>query len=462
MSENRVIENRSAEERAEFRFKIIIPVLVALEEGADAARISQVKEKVCDQHGISRRTLERWLASHSQGGFNGLKPVQRVYCGPKAIPEELIDEAIQLRREVPLRSVAQIIEILEMEGKAPVGLLRRTTLQEKLTARGYSSRLIKLYQQKGVASRRFVRLNRNDLWQADIKVTFYNTARGTKEKMYLVCFIDDATRFVVHAEFYDNMEQTIVQDCFRKAIIKEGLPSRVYYDNGGQFKNRWMQRACAKLDIKLLFAKPYSPESTGKSERWNRTVDSFLAEAKLKKLTTIDRYNHFLKVWLQECYHTRIHTSLMDTPENVYKTSKAPLRFVDQAVIADAFLHCETRKVDKSGCVRFANKLYDVGIPLIGQSVDVVFDPADIRTITVEHKASGYVKQVSELVVGPHSGKRPKLPDTMLPLPCETSRLLDLKEQKYNRNQNAVRRAIRYSDIETDSKYSDKGGEPNV
>ena len=450
-----MIENRVAEETAEKRFKIITSVLVAIEEGADTAKIVQLKKGICERHGISYRTLGRWLDAHAKNGFGGLKPVPRVYSGPNAIPEKLIAEAIQLRREVPSRSVSQIIEILELEGKAPVGLLRRTTLQEKMAARGYSSRLMRLYQQKGVASRRFVRLNRNDLWQADIKFVTYLNVNGIKKKIYLVCFLDDATRYVVHAEFYDNLDKAIVQDCFRKAIIKEGLPSRVYYDNGGQFRNRWMQRACARLNIKLLFAKPYSPESTGKPERWNRTVDAFLAEAKVKKLSTIDSYNYYLKVWLQESYHSKTHASLKDTPGNAYKTSKTPLRFVDQEVIADAFLECESRKVDKSGCVRLVNKLYDVGIPLIGQTVDVVFDPADLSVVTAEHKPTGYIKRVKELIVGPYAGKRPKLPDTLLPVPCETSRLLDVKEQQYVNNQAAVRRAIRYSDIKT-------GGESSV
>jgi hypothetical protein len=216
-----------------------------------------------------------------------------------------------------------------------------------------------------------------------------------------------------------------------------------------------MQRACAKLNIKLLYAKPYSPESTGKPERWNRTVGSFLAEAKVKRLSTLESYNYYMKVWLQESYHSKTHASLKDTPENAYKISKTPLRFVTQDVIADAFLQCETRRVDKSGCVRLDNRLYDVGIPLIGQKVDVVFDPADLRVITVEHRPTGYTKRVNELVIGPYAGKRPKLPETLLPEPCETSRFLDVKESQYVKKQAAIRRAIRYSDIES-------GGEPNV
>jgi transposase InsO family protein len=443
-----MMENKAAEETAENRFKIITPVLVAVEERADAAKLKQIKKTVCEQNGVSPRTLNRWLSAYNQHGFSGLKPVPKTYHAPNAIPEQLIEEAILLRREVPRRSIVQIIEILEMEGKAPVGLIRRSTLQDRFMERGYSARQMKLYQQSGVAARRFARLERGDMWHSDIKFGPYITVAGVKKQIYLVSFLDDATRYVVHAQFYDNLEKIIVEDCFRRAIIKEGLPRRVFFDNGTQYRTKWMERTCARLGIKLLFAKPYSPESSGKIERFNRTVDSFLDEAKLKKLTTIEGYNHYLNVWLKECYHTKKHGSLMDTPENVYKTSKVPLRFVDQEVMADAFLHCEKRKVDKSGCISFENRLYEVGLPLIGQTVDVLYDPADTTTLSVEHATTGYTRRVTALKIGPYAGKRPKLPHTMLAKPADTSRLLDGKEKLFNQTQDTVRCAIRYSSFE--------------
>ena len=112
---------------------------------------------------------------------------------------------------------------------------------------------------------------------------------------------------IVHGEFYDSLDATIVEDCFRKAILKEGLPKRVYFDNGKQYRTKWMERACAMLEIKLLFAKPYSPESTGKVERFNRTVESFLDEVALKNCRSLEDFNRYFKVWLQEVYHTRPH-----------------------------------------------------------------------------------------------------------------------------------------------------------
>ena len=444
---------RKPEEIAVNRHKIIAPIVAAMEEKADAAKIVLLKKEACEQNGIHRRTLGRWLDAHRQNGFQGLKPTGRTNGATGGIPEELIAEAILLRREVPSRSIPQIIEILEMEGKAPPGLLKRTTLQDKLQAEGYSARQMKMYQGGGLAARRFQRQERGDMWHSDIKYGPFITIGGVKKQLYLVSFLDDATRYVVHGEFYTSLDQTIVEDCFRKAILKEGLPRRVYFDNGKQYRTIWMERACAILGIKLLFAKPYSPESTGKIERFNRTVESFLDEAALKSCKTSEDYNKYFNVWLAECYHKNKHGGLNgNTPEMVYKTSKSPLRFVSPETIASAFLRVERRKVDKSGCINFRGKKYEVGILLIGRTVDVAYDPNDIQTLTVEYNGESW--RVQELQIGEHTGPRPKLPKSMLKALPGTSRLLDEKEKRYAVRQEIVRRAIRYNGLE--------GGEGDV
>jgi transposase InsO family protein len=446
-------DKRKPEEIAVNRHKIIAPIIAAMEEKSDAAKLVLLKKEACEQNGIHRRTLGRWLDAYQGRGFHGLKPMKKQYGAPNGIPEELIAEAILLRREVPGRSIQQIIEILELEGKAPPGFLKRTTLQDKLQERGYSSRQMKMYQSNGVATRRFQRRERGDMWHSDIKYGPFLKINGTPKQIYLVTFLDDATRYVVHGEFYDSLDQTIIEDCFRKAILKEGIPRRVYFDNGSQYKTRWMDRACAILGIKLLFAKPYSPESTGKIERFNRTVESFLDEAALKNCKTPEDYNKYFNVWLAECYHPRKHGGLNGVaPEVAYKTLKSPLRFTSPETVASAFLRVERRKVDKSGCINFQGKKYEVGILLVGRTVDVAYDPNDIQTLTVEY--DGKSQRVQELRIGEHTGPRPKLPKSMLPALPTTSRLLDEKEKRYAARQEVVRRAISYSGL--------RGGDDDV
>ena len=458
------MDERKPEEVAVNRHKILATLLIAMEEKADTAKVVQLKKEICAQNGISNRTLRRWLAAYKQNGFEGLKPIPRNERPPAVIPEELIDEAILLRREVPSRSISQIIEILELEGKVEPGFIRRTTLQDHLSRRGYSARQMKMYQSGGMAARRFARRERNEMWHSDIKFGPYINARDGRKQVYLISFLDDATRYIIHGEFYDKIDQLVVEDCFRKAILKEGLPQRVYFDNGKQYRTKWMERACALMDIKLLFAKPYSPESTGKIERFNRTVDSFLNEVALKGCKTLEELNRYWEVWLQECYHSRKHGGLTngDTPETAYKNSITPLRFIPAESIALAFMRFETRKVDKSGCINFCGKKYEAGVTMAGKLVNVLYDPADITSVTVEEPISRVSLQVKELEIGAHTGPRPKLPKGMTQALPHTSRLLDEKEKRYLEHQQNVRRAISFKDINSDGGNVMKDGESDV
>ncbi|MCY9693246.1 DDE-type integrase/transposase/recombinase [Paenibacillus alginolyticus] len=442
-------DKQKAEEIAAQRVQLLSPLLA---EGLDSAKVKELKAQICEQTGLSERTLRRYLERYRREGFSGLKPMSKGRQPSEAvIAEPLMEQAILLRREVPGRSVAQIIQILEWEGRIAPGEIKRSTLQEKLTQRGYSSRHMRMYAESGVAARRFQQRHRNRLWHSDIKYGPYLPIGpgGAMKQVFLVTFVDDATRFVLHGEFYPVMDKSIIEDCFRRAIQKYGVPEAVYFDNGKQYRTKWMTRACSKLGIRLVFAKPYSPEATGKVERFNRVVDSFLSEATLEKPKTLQRLNELFQVWLSECYQHKPHSALPNkqSPETTFRSDKKALRFVDPDVLANAFLHCESRKVDKSGCISFMDRKYEVGLPFIGCTVEVIFDPADITELTIEYEAHP-PWNVRELVIGERAGKRPALPEHLGPSPTSSSRLLDaaetLNEQRKEQQAPAVSyRAVR-------------------
>ena len=62
--------------------------------------------------------------------------------------DEIVGEAIILKREVPRRSVRQIIMILETEGWAPAGRIRPSTLQRYLYAAGLGVKQMKRFAEK--------------------------------------------------------------------------------------------------------------------------------------------------------------------------------------------------------------------------------------------------------------------------------------------------------------------------
>ena len=440
-------DRKKAEEIAAQRVQLLSPLLA---DELDTAKAREIKARICKEHGISDRTLRRYLTEYRKQGFVGLKPKGKGRSESKAIAPELLEQAILLRREVPSRSVAQIIQILEWEGKAKPGEIKRSTLQEKLLERGYSTRQMRIYADSSIAARRFQRRHRNSLWHSDIKYGPFLPIgpNGAMKQVYLVTFVDDATRFVLHGAFYPTLDQIIVEDSFRAAIQRYGVPESTYFDNGKQYRTKWMARTCSKLGIRLLFARPYSPESTGKVERFNRVVDGFLSEAALEKPKTLERLNELFQIWLSECYQTKPHSALENkmSPETAFRSDKKALRFVEAEVLTNAFLHCESRKVEKSGCINFMGKKYEVGLLFIGCKVDVIYDPADITTLTIEYE--GHAPwTVHELVIGEHSGQRPSLPEHIQPQKADSSRLLNAAQEKNQERQKRQNPAISYRTV---------------
>lgn len=433
------MDTRRSEEVAAARLKLITPLL---EQGLDHGKKQTLKEQICMQTGVSERTLRRYLKEYEKDGFAGLKPKSIGRSGHSVIPEEVMAEAIALRREVPKRSITDIIRILEWEKVVEPGVLKRSTLQDQLMLRGYSSRQMRTYANSVTSARRFQKPWRNYLWQSDIKYGIHVDGKPT----YMVCFLDDCHRFVLHSEFYDTLDQRIIQDCFRKALVKFGAPDCVLFDNGKQYRTHWMQRACGKLGIRLLYCRPYNPEGKGKNEKFNQYADTFLREAVLEKPKNLEELNRLYQIWLEECYQNKRHSALNGrTPQESYHSDSRELNLLDLDRIADAFLSCEKRKVDKCGCINFMGQKYEVemGLHMIHKNVDVVFDPADISKVTVECQGVGTCDAVP-LVIGSHAGEKPKLPDRFETVPPKDSRLLGAAKGANEKRQKARKTAISF------------------
>ena len=362
------------------RYRIIAPLL---DESLAECEKRNIRWLICEQEGISGRTLRRYVAAFKRQGFDALLPRERKDKGScKAIPAEALKMAAELRQELPDRSAQRIQQLLASEGYR----VARSTLERHLRRQGLSGREIKAGQ-KQVASRRFNRQGRNTLWQADLKYGPYLSDLqhpGRKMRTYLVAIIDDATRMVVQAEFYDNQKLPVLEDSFRKALIKCGAPDNLYVDNGKIFVSQWLRLACAKLRIRHLNTKAYSPESKGKIERWNRTAEEFLQEAQMEKPQTLEQLNKLFRAWLSEGYNHRVHSALSGkSPAQAFTQDTKPLRFPSPEALREAFLWEKTPKVDKSGCISLEGLCYEVGLEYIRKNVLVRYDPFDLSLVEV-------------------------------------------------------------------------------
>ena len=387
------------------RFEMIAPLLAG---ELCAAEKRRARLEIMERHGISERTLRRYLESYRKDGLKGLEPAPRPEAGTfTAIPADVLELAMLYKRELPERSVRSIITILEKEGHVKPGSISRSTLSHNLLALGHSTN--QLRNESGIrAARRFVRKGRNTLWQADVKFgPRIPGEKGGTRKTYLATFIDDATRVVCHSEFYLNHRVPIIEDCFRKAILKFGKPDSVYVDNGKEFVSRWMRIGCARLGIRHIAAKPYSPASKGKVERFNGRVDEFIREVSLLELKSLTHLNSLYRAWLEEAYQHFEHSSLNGlSPMQAFQKDQKRIRFATPAECYDAFLHEETRTVDKTGCFSLLGTTYEAGIAFIRNKIDVRFDPFDLSVVEVWY---GGTKQfeAKPLVVGEFTATKP-------------------------------------------------------
>ncbi|MDR0302940.1 MAG: IS481 family transposase [Treponema sp.] len=362
------------------KYEVIAPLL---SDDLEPAQKRRLRKEITEKHNVSERTLRRYLQRYSEKGYEGLLKKERYDKGAsKSLADSILEEAIQLRRELPGRSVRRIISILESEGIAGSGQISKSTLSRHLAQNGCSPAEAKTNQP---VTKRFQKENRNALWQADIKYGPYIAGKdGKKTKTYILAMIDDATRIITHAEIYDNQRLPILEDCFRKALQKFGVPEAVYIDNGKIFVSKWFRLACARLGIRHINTKPYSPQSKGKIERFNGLINEFLEELSLEPADSLVSLNQKFRVWLEEGYNHKPHSSLGGkSPFEAYRENAKKIRFASSEDCHNLFLWEVTRTVDKTGAVKQGNCVYDAGSDLMHKKVDVRYDPFDLSVIEI-------------------------------------------------------------------------------
>lgn len=459
------------EDQALERYRIIAPLL---DDSLDQAKKQQLREELAIQNGLSPRSLYRYEQSfRDKGGFSGLKPMNRAMRRSQILPdnfEELLAEAIQLKREVPSRSVAQIILILEMEGRIQPGVLKRSTLQRHLYNAGFGKKQMKKYTDaRSSSTKRFCKAHRMQLAQADIKylIKLPIGPNGKMVQTYLVVIIDDHSKVILGSGIYDNQEKAIVEDVYRRAILERGIFTSTYVDNGKQFVSTQLIRALSALGIQHLRAKPYACQSKGKVEVFNKFVDSFIAEVKAQKVKTLEELNRYWQLWVEEYYHNKPHAGIREyyvsqnvpvppegiTPLQEFNRDSRPLKYLDAKRVGEAFLYHEKREVDKGACISFAGHKYETHASLIGATVSITYDPLKKETITVSYPGiESFVAR--PIQIGEFCDKTPELPLSMLPEEPECSRFLKGLEKRQQKSRNQQANAISFGGYRKDGEHN--------
>ena len=195
----------------------------------------------------------------------------------------------------------------------------------------------------------------------------------------------------------------------------------------------------------------------------NQVVDSYLREAKAHQIRTLEQLNQYWEIFLEEYYHKKPHEGIREyyeslgspvpaqgiTPMQEWGRDSRPLTFLDTGVVAEAFLHHETRLVDKGACISFQGRKYETKPSLIGCKVEISYDPMSPEVVRVSYP--GITPFEAEPVkIGEFCSKTPALPVSMQEQETEASRFLSALEKKHAKSRQQVADAISFGQYRKD------------
>lgn len=237
-----------------FRFTVISPMLEAPNGKVDATARELTGKQFNDvvkkrMVSFSYRTIYRYYMNYRKYGFDGLKPknYQNKNTYP-SIPDELINVILNLKEELPSRSAEKIVTMLELAGKAEKDSLHPRTVNRILNHFGYTRKDL---QKKNRVYLKHEKDRIGEMWQSDVMSIFYiPDINGQRRMVYLIAFVDDYSRRIIHAQFYFDATLTRLEDCLKKAITKFGAPESLYVDNGKIYIANDFKLICARLGIR--------------------------------------------------------------------------------------------------------------------------------------------------------------------------------------------------------------------
>jgi len=395
---NNPSSNSRAEAVALARFSLIskiqellaqqVPLKIALETVASSSALTGSDGS---SQPVAVRTLEDWWYAHKGGGFAALHPRGR---SDRGVPRKLTPELEGLIIAQAKAQPAIPIKVLYRQWKqqhpnlpsvyAIYAALRRHDLSQR-------SRYYLMRQSISGPTKAFEVPFVNELWMVDFSPGPFLHLAGQKKATptHLCVLLDDHSRVVPHAAYYLKADTRSFHHSLKEAIVRRGLPRKLYTDQGGPFINDHTRVICANLGIRLLHAKPYHAWSKGKIERFFHTLQQdFEATLRLpgQQVSSLEELNRRLADWLQTVYHVRHHEGIGMSPTERFARGSAQVRTLDPHLDLEQLFYAEAfRLVRKDGTVRIDNHLYEVDLALRGLEVRLRFDPWTLARVQVDY-----------------------------------------------------------------------------
>jgi len=336
---------------------------------------------VARRYGVARQTVHGWLRRYGTDGLAGLvdRSSKPGSC-PHQTPAEVEARIVELRRANPRWGPRSIGYQLAQEEVSPVP--SRSSIYRAL--RRHNLVEAKPRRRRRADYKRWERSRAMELWQMDV-TGGVRLADGTEAKV--VTGVDDHSRFCISAKVVARATARPVCDALGEAMRRHGVPDQILTDNGKVFTGRFgpgsgevlFDRICRENGIRHLLTAPRSPTTTGKVERFHKTIKGeLLADSTFQSLTEAQSA---LDAWVEHYNTTRPHQGIgmvppirrfelaVSEPFAVVTEDPPPEPVVEVAAEDPRRV---TRRVGKGGRISLATHHYLVGRWLAGETVDVV------------------------------------------------------------------------------------------
>ncbi|MBT4091969.1 MAG: DDE-type integrase/transposase/recombinase [Deltaproteobacteria bacterium] len=376
-----------------YRFQVVSQIISLIQEEnklVDAVRMVH-SAKFMDAKGNWRRssirTLYRWHAAYNEGGVEALKPkLREKITSSLVIPEKQMNFFKELKETDPVVSIPDMIRKAEYQHLiAPQDRSDRTTVWRSLNRMGVDTSR-KRTTKKNRDSRRFAYPHRMDMIVCDGK----HFRAGVKRlKRVVLFFLDDATRMALGAFVGTSETTTSFLLGLSETLLRYGLPTALFVDNGPGFISNDSLAVLAQLNILFIHGTPRYPQGHGKIERFNQTalnrvLRTFNGNPEIS--SDCDTLQLRLQRFLFEEYNHTPHEGIGgQTPYERFHNDPRALRFKEKPDdIRKLFVVHSKRRVSNDHIVTYGSVAYETPRGHAGHRIDLYRHLLD-QTISMIH-----------------------------------------------------------------------------
>lgn len=357
--------------------------------------------ELCQKLGITKRTLRKYLQKLREIGPISLIRKKRIDKGkPRKVNPELLEKIKYLLRQNPDRSIPMIINILKADPKT-AGLVTGITqaaIYINLRKDGFF-----IHKERDSRCkqpfRKFEAEYCNQLWQGDARhgILLPHPEKKGKQKMtYLFAWVDDFSRKILFCKYYWDEKVPRLEDCFRQAILRWGIPEKIYVDNGSAYISKQFTCVVNRVGIRKIHHPPYQAWCKGKVEAIMKRIKSFQKEAVCADFKTIEELNQTLAAWIEIEYNNKLHSSTGQTPNKRFHENSLVFkikRISDIESFNESFLWRDYRVINKYGFISFKSNTYRIRDIGCGEKIELRFDPFDLSNLYIYFKKK-YIQTV--------------------------------------------------------------------